>query len=106
MLELLQRQSAAGREEQLECVTFLQQRAAADAHYVTPPSPLPSAYEDGLTTRGLEAATPRTRGCNRIYPGCEHHEAKAGKAAGGRAERLTQHADGVQGGCQHTGLKP
>lgn len=33
VLELLQRQSSAGREEQLECVTFLQQRAQADSHY-------------------------------------------------------------------------
>ena len=35
VLELLQRQSSAGREEQLECVTFLQQRAQADAQYAT-----------------------------------------------------------------------
>ena len=32
-LELLQRQTAAGREEQLEAVTFFTQRAAADAAY-------------------------------------------------------------------------
>lgn len=33
VLEMLQRQSAAGREEQLECISFLQARAAADTAY-------------------------------------------------------------------------
>lgn len=32
-LEMLQRQSAAGKEEQLEAVSFLQQRATADQQY-------------------------------------------------------------------------
>ena len=33
VLEMLQRQSAAGRDEQLECMSFLQTRAAADTAY-------------------------------------------------------------------------